>query len=491
MFLRRPWRRRVDRHEAAKHGGSKPRNQHWIDLLRSTAGLESVCVFGHDGNRGSIGSYLHSMSLFHAVPFLTLEDPNAKIKGSRDPLGVQPIWSAFGRHVVTNLTTQSTSVRGFTILLLGRYFAADLVDRGMATREEALDVFLRMEQLGAYVRHVAHEVEGEIRGIERVKRFVDEQHGRVIIAANRKGMILSDQKVYGLWGLYSVPARTSGLIPNGSLDVSPAAREFIERNYISKLNSSATRLRRLLARGGRLRTSGRDAIFAALTVILDPHFSSDELEFYGSYLRDGKQVDGTNPGRQERFRRFLESDGNLSKQTGRAEILHLAKHSRKRDEGLSVALERIVCLEAFLAPSAVLFQHTLGRHGQGLSNVASEVRRVWRSGVPNLDRSAFAKLLSEIRSASTEVIGSRMEQVHGALSDGDFEGALEGLLSWNESVMQLRGGAPWARIGDGRRIDVRYRGAEQLLLSENELPELWTNSYFVDALKNVTQQLKH
>ena len=32
------------------------------------------------------------------APFLTLEDPNAKIKGSRDPLGVQPIWAAFGRH---------------------------------------------------------------------------------------------------------------------------------------------------------------------------------------------------------------------------------------------------------------------------------------------------------------------------------------------------------------------------------------------------------
>jgi hypothetical protein len=64
------------------------------------------------------------------LPFLTLEDPNAKIKGSRDPLGVQPIWAAFGRHVVTNLTTQSTSVRGFTVLLLGRYFAADIVERG-------------------------------------------------------------------------------------------------------------------------------------------------------------------------------------------------------------------------------------------------------------------------------------------------------------------------------------------------------------------------
>ena len=29
---------RVDRHEAAEHGSSKPRNQRWIDFLRSTAG---------------------------------------------------------------------------------------------------------------------------------------------------------------------------------------------------------------------------------------------------------------------------------------------------------------------------------------------------------------------------------------------------------------------------------------------------------------------
>ena len=101
--------------------------------------------------------------------FLTLEDPNAKIKGSRDPLGVQPMWAAFGRQVVSNLTMQTASVRGFTILLLGRYFGARLIDEGRVPREGALDVFLRMEQIGAYARHVAHGVEGDIRGIERVR----------------------------------------------------------------------------------------------------------------------------------------------------------------------------------------------------------------------------------------------------------------------------------------------------------------------------------
>ena len=53
------------------------------------------------------------------IPFLTDLDPQAAIKGSRDPLGIQPIWTRMGRHVVGNLTTVSTSVRDFTTTILG------------------------------------------------------------------------------------------------------------------------------------------------------------------------------------------------------------------------------------------------------------------------------------------------------------------------------------------------------------------------------------
>lgn len=74
--------------------------------------------------------------------FLTLEDLNAKIKGSRAPLGAQPIWALFARHVVTNLTTVSNSVRGFTILLLARYLCARLIEENVVARDDALNVFL-------------------------------------------------------------------------------------------------------------------------------------------------------------------------------------------------------------------------------------------------------------------------------------------------------------------------------------------------------------
>ena len=423
------------------------------------------------------------------MPFLTLEDPNAKIKGSRDPLGVQPIWAAFGRHVVTNLTTQSSSVRGFTTLLLGRYFAAELVDRGMTSREDALDVFLRMEQLSAYVRHVAHGVEGEIRGIERVRKTVDETRGRVPIHAGRRGWILSDQKVYGLWGLYSVSARTSGLIPEGALDVTGDTRAFLKRNYIDRLDGAARPLLRLLAKGGTLETRREDRVFSALADMLTPAFNKDEVDFYGRRLRDGCNVLGSAPERQGRFRSLLETQTDLDALVGRAELLSLVKAAARVDDELAGRLERIAHLEALLAPAEVLFQHTLARHGQAVEDVATSISGHWGPRAPNLDRAAFADLMPEVRARSNTLIARAMDGCQEALGNGDYAGAIRLLLDWNKAVMETRGAAPWVRLGDRRRLDVRYRGNEPRLPDGDELPELWRNSYFIDALKNVTRQL--
>jgi hypothetical protein len=424
------------------------------------------------------------------TPFLTLEDPNAKIKGSRDPLAAQPIWAAFGRHVVTNLTTQSTSVRGFTTLLLGRYFAAELVDKGMANREDALDVFLRMEQISAYVRHVAHEVEGEIRGIERVRKTVDETRGRVPIHADRRGWILSDQKVYGLWGLYSVSARTSGLIPEGELDVTEETSAFLKRNYIDRLGSAERPLLRLLTKGGTLETRKKDHLFSALADMLKPTFNKDEVDFYGRLLRDGSEVSGGSPERQGRFRTLLERETDLDALVGRPELLGLVKASARVDEELAGRLDRIAHLEALLAPAESLFQHILARHGQSVEDVATVISGHWGPRVPNLDRNAFAGLMAEIRARSNTAVAKAMDACHEALATGDYASAIRSLLDWNQVVMETRGAAPWVRLGDRRRLDVRYRGVEPRLPDRDALQELWRNSYFIDALKLVTRQLR-
>ena len=82
-----------------------------------------------------------------------------------------------------------------------------------------------------------------------------------------------------------------------------------------------------------------------------------------------------------------------------------------------------------------------------------------------------------------------MDGCHETLSSGDYAGAIKLLLDWNKAVMETRGAAPWVRLGDRRRLDVRYRGNEPQLPDRDKLPKLWRNSYFIDALKNVTRQL--
>ncbi|MCC7144599.1 MAG: hypothetical protein IT349_21070, partial [Candidatus Eisenbacteria bacterium] len=103
------------------------------------------------------------------TPFLTDLDPNATVKGSRDPLSVQPIWARLGRGIVGNLTTVSTSPRDFTVLILGYYFAERSADGAAEPEDGDLGVFLRWEQLAAYARGGVLN-DWTFRGTERARK---------------------------------------------------------------------------------------------------------------------------------------------------------------------------------------------------------------------------------------------------------------------------------------------------------------------------------
>ena len=421
--------------------------------------------------------------------FFTLEDPNAKIKGSRDPLGAQPIWTAFGRHVVTNLTTQTNSTRGFTILLLGRYFAERAIEDGRIGRELALDAFLRFEQIGAYVRHVAHDVEGDIRGIERVQSRLDRHRGLVPIRADSDGFILGDQRVNGLWGLFSVSARVSGLIPDGPVGLTPEATAFIERAYLPTLQPTMERLLRLVARDGRIDTRKPDTIFSALSKVLSESYTGEEQRFYGEYLRDGLHVRTAQSGRQRTFRELLVQHTELTRPTHRSDIVRLQEAARSVDDELANRLDRIARIEAVLAPATSLFHFMLTCHHRGLDEIADELTDYWGASVPNIDSEKNQDLLPEVDSATADADVGCFDRWQQGLAVGNYRETVSSLLEWHKSIMNTRGGAPWIQLGEDGSLDVRYRGADEGLPFGDELPELWRNAYFIDSLKAITQQL--
>jgi hypothetical protein len=424
------------------------------------------------------------------MAFLTLEDPNAKIKGSRDPLGMQPIWVSFARHLISNLTTQTTSVRGFTVFILGRYFANILVEDRALSREKVVDAFLRTEQLGAYARYVKHNVQDDIRGIERVKASVHDNKGKVYIEPNKRGMILSDQKMYGLWGLYSVASRVSGFIPDGPLGVEDKTKEFIEKNYYPRIADVITPLKRILVGGGQINVKN-NRIIDTIAKILPQYFTKDEVFFYTDYVSNGLHVESDSGDRQARFSMLLENYAELESSVGREEVVLLKEKAGKKDEDIASYLDRILCLESILAPADAIFNFILTQNEQTPKEISAKLMNAWGRSFPNLNIDNFNTLIPEVENTSNKSIASYIKSCCVSLANGDYNETIMSILEWNKSVMEDRKSGPWVLLSDRGRIDVRYKGLDSILPDGNKLPTLWRNGYFIDSLKNIIRQLRN
>ena len=311
----------------------------------------------------------------------------------------------------------------------------------------------------------------------------------VPIQADPRGFILGDQRVNGLWGLFSVSARVSGLIPDGSVGLTPEATEFVEREYVPILQPAIDGLSRLVAEGGWLDTNSPDAVFSALAQVLSESFTGEEQRFYGEYLCDGAYAGNQRSARQEALRELLVDHIDLQAPTDRAEIMRLYEAARSVDDDLAKCLHRIARVEAVLAPAMSVFDFLLTRHHRRLDNVADELTERWDTSVPNIDSEINQDLLVEVNSVWAETGRQCFDRCQRGLSSGDYRGALQALLEWHKHVMNTRGGASWVQVAEDGTLDVRYRGTEQELPLADELPELWRNGYFIDSLKAITRQL--
>ncbi|MBB2145741.1 hypothetical protein GM921_09605 [Pedobacter sp. LMG 31464] len=137
--------------------------------------------------------------------FLTLQDPNYMVKGSRDPLGFQVAWQGAGRHLIPELSTVSSSLRDFHIIGLANACKGefDITDRDYPA------FFLCLEQLMAYARLQKFAGEEGFNGIDRARKMMDDSRDHVEISVSNQ--LLSNQRSYGIWGKYSRPFNDMGL----------------------------------------------------------------------------------------------------------------------------------------------------------------------------------------------------------------------------------------------------------------------------------------
>lgn len=428
-------------------------------------------------------------------PFLTaVDEARLNIRGSRDPLGLVPLWGKLGRRVVGNLTTATTSVRSFTAMLLGYYFAEEFVPAGRDAEALRLGAFLKFEQLTGYARwHVNGD--GNLRGINEVRRRLAEQD-TIRIAADSSGQILSNQKTYGLWGLYTMPSRASGLIAQDALCLTPLAREFVESHVLRVLRKAKPdaekRIGEILRREHTdIEPDGKDSgLLSALAKALAPAVSDADREFYRSYLVLGKAGSCE---WQETFATMVEEHLPAADDFCLKHLGELIKQARRRGNSqLAEHLQSIRELEALLVPLADLFGYLQSRDGAKVSAVTGELRDTWGKGLTHVE----PKAITELSGAIGEVYGdalaaTRFADLASAFRAGDFHSAVSLCLAHNEFVMRSRGGAsPWVIVSDGR-LDVRFRdeGLDGLSPAKT-LAAVWRNGFYLDPLKLIADELR-
>jgi hypothetical protein len=154
--------------------------------------------------------------------FITEEDPNYTIKGSRDPMGFQVIWQHEAKKLIPYLSTVSASVKDFQILCI-----AYALKNKLEINDKEFEVFfIRLEQLFAYTRFKMDKEEG-FNGIDKVRKKMDEANKEIRISY-KDGQILSNQRAYGIWGKYIRPFT----------DLHMATGPDFEKIYTEKINAN-------------------------------------------------------------------------------------------------------------------------------------------------------------------------------------------------------------------------------------------------------------
>jgi len=428
------------------------------------------------------------------TPFLTELDERARVKGSRDPLGYMSIWGGFGRRVVGNLTTQTVSVRGFTTLLLGYWFAERVRERPGGDDSSTLDVFLRFEQLAGYCRYHYNADRSDFRGIRRVAARL-QKGGRVTLGTGSENQILSSQKLYGLWGLYTVAARVSGFLQAEPL-LTPAAAEFVDAEYAPALRRSGWKvldnLTEILSEDGKtLELDGRHATLGhAVADLHRPKFASREAGVYRERLVFGGEADRTQ-GLQRLLAdhlRRLPADEPFGMLELEAVI---AAAGRQSHDQLVDELEAIRRLEHILAPSAHLFDFVLTRNRERLDSIAAEARLAWGEGTRLLSLEEVRSLRGRLEQVSDNTeIAARVIAIGEALGRADYADLVRLVVAQNEATMRDRDGSqPWATVENGR-LNVRLKDESRRLPDRGALRTLWRNPYFISSLKMIQSQLE-
>ncbi len=382
--------------------------------------------------------------------FISEIDPNYRIKGSRDPLGFQSIWSAAGHKAIKHLSTVSVNLRDFMVLSYGLFFFGERDSR------QFLNFFYKFEQACAFARNI-HNGENSFNGIEFVIKNKDKNE--FTFSTNPSDTLLSNQRAYGVYGKYIRPYRDMAI--NLDSDFHLVLERSLEKTNRTFLMNF---IEDLLSEG--ISTASKEDLkcLSALLDVLTPK----EKEFYRDHIL---KLPGENHPQNTLYDLLKKNETILKFKTFQLHGLIDTLIGIQNDTGeLADALKFIQHTDRVLHPVNRLFSHLLSESSWTIKQVEEDalINSIDCNQNYNFNDPILRHLNSILKFKGLDMVSE--------------------IIKRNEEVSKSRGNQPWI---------IRERNTYKILYGENgqKIDSIDTDNdheftYFLDSYLLLYKQIE-
>ncbi len=379
--------------------------------------------------------------------FLTEQDPNFRIKGSRDPLGFQPIWQTLGREVVKHLSTVSNNIKDFQVLSYAWFFYGD------KDPKDFLNFFYKFEQACGFARGKFIPDEA-FNGIDFVRKNLTKEN--LSFSPRNEDTLLSNQKSYGIYGKYNRPFTEMKIKDLENF------REVIENSLKEKVDFDDLQLKvnRLLSEPVSTMTFSEIEIFAKMIETL----TDREKQFFKDAILklDGKHV------QTELFNLIKNNPELVEAQFKLFEFIEAVIAIGVTDQ-LKKHLIEIKQSERVLLPFTYLFK-TIQSSPEWKKDDIESIQ-IFESFPDKLDYYF-----------STPIINS----LNRDLAKSNFEKSVA-TVTRNKDVSDKRGNAAWIKHENGKLVVCYSDGAREVPSFDKEAD--FDNNYFLPSFISMYKQI--
>jgi|GEM_PF-1034609 len=400
--------------------------------------------------------------------FFTELDDSLRPRGSRDPLGIEHLWSGIGRKLVGNLTTVTQHLDNFIVTLVGFHLCVK-----ETTGQTDWESFERFEQLTGRAR--VRRGKSDVIGVRRIRSSAEFP---VPLGSAWAARILDNPRQAGLWGLYSTALAAAGLTDGMRRPTALGAQ--IAQIFLAAARGDVWRLALDQRRTAIDETDMRRMEKWVLALLGNPA---------GRKVLADRLLSGSDAPQRWHGEVFDQAHAFMQGKEYVPPARDFLHWLTRKSEPLQDFAQRVLWFDEALALSALTFNWLLGCHGRPAKEIEAQLAALakWPFRLP-----AAPDFSAEIRDDEWRQRARGLAAFCEAMARGAWREATERLLSHHERVAGGRGGSPWC-YWEEDRIKVVMSTTPGVLPAADEITgkrfSAWmhrrSNDFFLSAFLNI------